>query len=184
VIKMLCPYCQLDNPDGSLFCIYCAMPLATTQNSGLQLKPSTISTTGNNSSQGTINGSPHLQLYAGPRNSGIQAKLVVIENMQPTGESIPLPSPPYDSSIIIGRNDLINGKVVDLDLVRVGGFDKRVSRIHATLGYDTDHFYIEDLGSSHGTFVNKTKLLKGNKQPLKTGDEIRLAELVLRLEIS
>jgi len=109
-------------------------------------------------------------------------RLIILENAQPTGQSISLPRPPYNPSILIGRTDLKNSIVVDIDVNNYGGYDKGVSRKHALLLYSNNTYFIEDRESTLGTFVNKKKLQKGMQTTIKGGDEIRFANLVTRFE--
>lgn len=59
----------------------------------------------------------------------------------------------------------------DLDLT---GFPNSeiVSRIHADIRVEGDTYYIEDMGSSNGTYINHTPLLPGNRHRLRPGDRI------------
>ncbi|MGC1395948.1 MAG: FHA domain-containing protein [Coleofasciculaceae cyanobacterium] len=63
----------------------------------------------------------------------------------------------------------------DLD---VSGFPNSdiVSRIHADIRVEGDAYYIEDVGSSNGTYVNHTPLSKGNRHRLRAGDRISLGK--------
>lgn len=58
-----------------------------------------------------------------------------------------------------------------------------VSRMHAQVIQDGDHYRIRDLGSKNGTFVNGTRL-KDDSQILQSGDKVELAEgqVVLRFQ--
>jgi ribosomal protein L40E len=62
--------------------------------------------------------------------------------------------------------------------VDVSGFPNSeiVSRIHADIRVDGDGYYIEDLGSSNGTYVNHVPLLQGNRHLLRPGDRIALGK--------
>jgi len=57
--------------------------------------------------------------------------------------------------------------------------DPSVSRRHARMVARSDHWVLEDLGSRHGTFVNG---VRGAPTVLRTGDDIRLGAVCLRLE--
>ncbi len=62
--------------------------------------------------------------------------------------------------------------------VDVSGFPNSevVSRIHADIRAEGDAYYIEDVGSSNGTYINNSPLLPGNRHRLRTGDRIALGK--------
>jgi pSer/pThr/pTyr-binding forkhead associated (FHA) protein len=69
-----------------------------------------------------------------------------------------------------------NGQIPpDID---VSGFpdSEVVSRVHADIRIEGDIFYVEDTGSSNGTYVNHAPLQKGNRHRLRTGDRIALGK--------
>jgi pSer/pThr/pTyr-binding forkhead associated (FHA) protein/ribosomal protein L40E len=47
-----------------------------------------------------------------------------------------------------------------------------VSRIHADIRIEGDAYYIEDVGSSNGTYVNNAPLAVGSRHRLRPGDRI------------
>ena len=51
---------------------------------------------------------------------------------------------------------------------------KGVSRVHAAVKWDGEDYFIEDLGSSGGTFLNGRRIPKEHPEKLQRGDEIRL----------
>ncbi|MBD2090116.1 FHA domain-containing protein [Microcoleus sp. FACHB-1515] len=53
----------------------------------------------------------------------------------------------------------------------------QLSRRHAVIGYSSESFYITDVGSRNGTWVNKRRLSAMERQPLQDGDVIRLGSL-------
>lgn len=55
-----------------------------------------------------------------------------------------------------------------------------VSRHHARIEIKDGQFFIEDLGSAHGTFINGHQLTPRRKYPLINGNNIRLGETVLK----
>ncbi len=71
--------------------------------------------------------------------------------------------------IEIGRTPFTMGRQGDNDLVLL---DTRISRRHARVMKDGDGYYLEDVGSRHGTFVNGEKLTTPCR--LKSGDQISL----------
>jgi pSer/pThr/pTyr-binding forkhead associated (FHA) protein len=81
--------------------------------------------------------------------------------------------PLHLSVIHIGKpNDRIPP---DID---VSGFphSEVVSRIHADIRVEGDGYYIEDVGSSNGTYVNNFPLPTGNRHRLRPGDRIALGK--------
>jgi len=51
-----------------------------------------------------------------------------------------------------------------------------VSRVHADIRVEGDIYYIEDVGSSNGTYINHTPLPQGNRHRLRSGDRISLGK--------
>lgn len=51
-----------------------------------------------------------------------------------------------------------------------------VSRIHADIRIEGDAHFIEDVGSSNGTYINHSPLLVGNRYRLRSGDRISLGK--------
>ncbi|MDW8200831.1 MAG: FHA domain-containing protein [Cyanobacteriota bacterium SKYGB_h_bin112] len=62
--------------------------------------------------------------------------------------------------------------------IDVSGFpdSEVVSRIHADIRNEGDAYYLEDVGSSNGTYVNNLPLPKGNRHRLRPGDKISLGK--------
>jgi ribosomal protein L40E len=62
--------------------------------------------------------------------------------------------------------------------IDVSGFPcaEVVSRIHADLRIEGDSVYVEDTGSSNGTYINHNVLPKGNRHLLRVGDRISLGK--------
>ncbi len=62
--------------------------------------------------------------------------------------------------------------------IDVSGFPNSeiVSRIHADIRVEADAHYIEDVGSSNGTYINNLPLLPGNRHRLRPGDRISLGK--------
>ncbi len=62
--------------------------------------------------------------------------------------------------------------------IDVSGFpdSEVVSRSHADIRVEGDSYYIEDTGSSNGTYINNTPLTKGDRHKLRPGDRISLGK--------
>ncbi len=51
-----------------------------------------------------------------------------------------------------------------------------VSRVHANIRVEGENYYIEDIGSANGTYINHNSLAKGNRHLLRSGDRISLGK--------
>jgi hypothetical protein len=99
------------------------------------------------------------------------ARLVVIEGADsgwPAGTSFPL-----EQVTLVGR---------DLD-VGVLLADPTLSGRHATIVSDADGWWVEDLGSTNGTFVNADRAAAGAPIPARSGDELRFGSVRVRLVV-
>lgn len=73
-----------------------------------------------------------------------------------------------DKQIVVGRSS-------DLDMVLV---EDMVSRKHARIAMQQDQIWIEDLGSTNGTFVNGEKIRRAR---LKEGDRVLIGTSILKV---
>ena len=68
------------------------------------------------------------------------------------------------SSVIAGNSDAVD---IKLD-------NRFVSRRHFQVRFESDVFYISDLGSTNGTYLNGSKLNPNEEQILRDGDKVGL----------
>ncbi|PYS50322.1 MAG: hypothetical protein DMF68_07405 [Acidobacteria bacterium] len=191
----ICERCSTENLDGSKYCDECGAPL----NQGEQAKKQ--SGTGNNSGSPTDSQEireaqasvaknheitsaravePAYAVSAGSiaLMDGAHARLV-IERGRSAGKQFPL----SDEESQIGRWDADGGIFPDVDL-DADDPEAKVSRRHARILRRNGQYFIEDLGSTNGTFINRgRRLLPGDKQPLRDGDEIIVGKTFLRFHI-
>lgn len=84
---------------------------------------------------------------------------------------------------ILLKNPMSFGRGADLpdksyiDLSRFNANDFGVSRVHMTLHYRDGKFYVEDLDSVNGTYLNGDPLPPREPAELSNADEIRLGQL-------
>lgn len=84
----------------------------------------------------------------------------------------------------IGRWDADNGIFPDIDL-DAHDDDAKVSRRHARISRNNGSYFIEDLGSTNGTYVNRgRRLLPGNIHILNDGDEVIVGKTFLRFLVN
>jgi pSer/pThr/pTyr-binding forkhead associated (FHA) protein len=167
---VICPYCQHESLEGTIFCPECGASLASAgeaapaadqewAQSMPPLEPKAVSDSG---SRTTAQISP------------TQLRLLVLNS----GRTIPCP---MGEVILIGRSDASAGVFPEVDLNQDNGYMAGVSRRHARIIRRGDEFYLEDLNSMNGTFLNRNRLSAHTPTPFQDGDEIRLGNLVMRV---
>jgi len=60
---------------------------------------------------------------------------------------------------------------------------KRISRQHAEVSFENDHFFVQDLGSGNGTHLNNQRLEPHEKVLLRTNDLIRIENFDIRFQM-
>ncbi len=157
-----CPNCQTDNSPNSMFCLDCGFWLgdlqSTSQNWDTEVKfqqhfASALDETPNFE----IHANEYVLYFPNHKESLIFTK---------------------DQSIVLGRrtNTGVTGiHVVDLNQFEAAALG--VSRHHAQITFRDDTYYLADLESSNGTFLNEQRLHLGKQYALKNGDLIVLAHL-------
>ena len=193
----ICERCSTENLDGSQYCDECGGPLGS---SAAQAKKSMG--TGNSGSPTDSREVSEAQAalvrnqeIAAPASSsalpgfavssgsialmdGAHARLV-IERGRSAGKQFPL----SDDESQIGRWDADGGIFPDVDL-DADDPEAKVSRRHARIMHRNGQYFVEDLGSTNGTFINRgRRLLPGDRQPLRDGDEIIVGKTFLRFHI-
>ena len=88
-----------------------------------------------------------------------------------------------DRAYIIGRADRAHRVFPDLDMSTFEGNYRSVSRVHASLQLENNVIYICDLGSRNGTYLWGLRLRPNRRAPLQNHAELRLGELIIRVEI-
>ncbi len=89
--------------------------------------------------------------------------------------------PTYRSELTIGR--AYKNNVPDIDLGPYGGSKAGVSRRHSRLLLKNNQWYIEDLGSTNGTFVNGARIAPLQLIAFKSDDVIRCGQIELKLRV-
>lgn len=77
----------------------------------------------------------------------------------------------------LGENDVFIGRLPECELQLVSNM---VSRKHARVYRDGTDYFIEDLGSGNGTFLNGQKLERAQK--LKSNDRLKFGPILVRYE--
>jgi len=191
-----CPTCQTSNLDTSRFCDECgtrlaqAQPVADPQPASYVPPAVSADYPSPRIATPTSVDIPGLDQFPTEENvqvppgapeesAGRAHAMLVIERGDGPGTEFKLVS---DDSTI-GRWDADNGVFPDVDLDAFDS-DAKVSRRHARIRRMNGAYYIEDLGSTNGTYVNRgRRLLPGNSQPLNDGDEVIVGKTFLRFQL-
>ena len=113
------------------------------------------------------------------RGSGTAHAKLVIHRGRSVGKEFPL----CEDESHIGRWDADGGIFPDVDLDSDDP-EAKVSRRHARITRRGGQYYIEDLGSTNGTFVNRgRRLLPGDRQSLRDGDEVIVGKTFLKFHV-
>jgi hypothetical protein len=202
-----CDRCQTENIEGSQYCDECGAALqgaapggrrrATEEGPDLQaapraadsgaarrapselrpaVQPQAVSSSGApvvGRARGHEEPTPRRDPAAAPH-----AKLVIHR-----GRSVGKEFPMCEDESHIGRWDADGGIFPDVDLDSDDP-EAKVSRRHARVTRRAGQYYIEDLGSTNGTFVNRgRRLLPGDRQPLRDGDEVIVGKTFLKFHV-
>ncbi len=117
--------------------------------------------------------------HARPGSEAAAHAKLVIHRGRSVGKEFPL----NEDESHIGRWDADGGIFPDVDLDSDDP-EAKVSRRHARITRRGEQYYIEDLGSTNGTFVNRgRRLLPGDRQPLRDGDEVIVGKTFLRFHV-
>lgn len=105
--------------------------------------------------------------------SSPQIPAITLTRILSTGEATPVEEPStFDhSEVLIGRSNRSEEVIAD----------ETVSARHARLSYHHNQWWVQDLGSTNGTFLNDERV----KLPtvIVSGDELRVGQISLLIEI-
>jgi hypothetical protein len=183
-----CDRCKTENLDGSQYCDECGAPLRPNgRPAANQSKPlnGAEGRNGNHAPSPTA----HPEFAGGRVSAGLNFSALrtsakpharlVIEKGRSSGKQFML----SDVEAQIGRWDADGGIFPDVDL-DTDDPEAKVSRRHARITLSNGQYFLEDLGSTNGTFINRGKRLPpGQRQALCDGDEIIVGKTFLRFHI-
>lgn len=163
-----CPYCQHEVLEGTILCPECGASLVDGPEPAEEVAPVDLPAPA-----------------AAPERSGSTGRTTA--HITPTmlrllvlnsGRTIFCP---MKEVLLIGRTDAAGGVFPEVDLNQDNGYMAGISRRHARIIRRGDAFYLEDLDSMNGTYLNRGKLSANTPVAFQDGDEIRLGNLVLRV---
>jgi len=182
-----CDRCKTENLDGSQYCDECGAPLRPNGSRPPSYHGSGNGQNGSSYAPPAPSSQPEFaakRVSAGLSFSSVRqpnkahARLV-IEKGRSSGKQFML----SDAEAQIGRWDADGGIFPDVDL-DTDDPEAKVSRRHARITLSNGQYFVEDLGSTNGTFINRGKRLPpGQRQVLCDGDEIIVGKTFLRFHI-
>lgn len=171
---IVCPYCHHKVLEGTILCPECGASLIPGEMSSTEeTEPSPARAPGE--------GQPPPEDPEARSESRTTAHIIPAELrllVLNSGRTIPCP---LKEVVLIGRSDAAGGIFPEIDLTPDNGYLAGVSRRHARIIRRGNEFYLEDLGSLNGTFLNRDRLTAHVPVPFRDGDEIRLGNLVMRV---
>jgi len=113
---------------------------------------------------------------------GVICLRVLEENSEDTSASAEFTfTAPGIEGYVLGRSDAGSSYVPEVDLAPYNAQQYGISRRHAALVRNAGIVHVIDLGSMNGTFVNSKRLSPQTPVPLKEGDRLSLANLLLEI---
>lgn len=169
-----CDKCRMENTDDAQYCDECGTPLDHSQ------RPAGASVVA--ISEAGVNRSSAASWSAAaamPLKQPAAHATLTIQRGRSAGKEFTLD----EDESYIGRWDADSGIFPDIDL-DADDPEAKVSRRHARITRRNAQYYVEDLGSTNGTFVNRgRRLLPGDRQPLQDGDEIIIGKTFLKFKV-
>ena len=183
-----CDRCKTENLDGSQYCDECGAPLRPNGRPAPAQKRPPQSGEGRNGNHAQAQNA-HPEFVGSRGSAGLSFSALrttpkpharlVIEKGRSSGKQFML----SDVEAQIGRWDADGGIFPDVDL-DTDDPEAKVSRRHARITLSNGQYFLEDLGSTNGTFINRGKRLPpGQRQALCDGDEIIVGKTFLRFHI-
>ncbi|HRQ37526.1 MAG TPA: FHA domain-containing protein [Chloroflexota bacterium] len=160
-----CPFCQRKNKPDAIRCAHCGVLLiAHRPGAFTTMNVSSPTAMGNQEESDCAERIGHL-----PPDS---FALFILDFAEP----IVLKNQPV---LMIGRDNPDPQKNMVLDMSRYGDLAQGISRQHAQIHYANGDYSVEDLGSTNGTWLNRSRLTPGQAYPLHNNDQIWLGPLKL-----
>jgi pSer/pThr/pTyr-binding forkhead associated (FHA) protein len=156
---MYCSHCGHSNPASANFCGNCGRPLSAapdTTTGALRLDEAGEETT----------------------EPGIEASAVVAELEPGTALLIAVRGPNQGERFLLDREVVTVGRHPDSDIFLD---DITVSRRHAEFRRDAQRFWVYDVGSLNGTYVNGQR---AEDRMLGTGDEVQIGKFKLLVVVA
>lgn len=160
---IVCPSCQHENLDGTVFCSDCGMQLTGVDPIVTQ-----------NISEELIELEEEIKTATLQKDLDSWASIHLVDS----GQILPLAN---RAEFTLGRVSEAQPIMPDIDLTPYKAYASGVSRLHAVIRREREQVYVMDLGSSNGTFLNGKRLKPNTKQVLNHGNMLSLGKLKIQV---
>lgn len=164
---MYCTHCGHQNPSGANFCANCGRPLRDVSGGGA----------GGDTTTGALGAHEEpTEAGEGPEDEDAEAHDVadIVRNLEPgTALLLSARGPNEGARFLLDRDVVSVGRHPESDIFLD---DITVSRRHAEFRRDAQRFWVHDVGSLNGTYVNGSR---ADDQMLSTGDEVQVGKFKL-----
>ncbi|GEM_PF-633485 len=174
-----CRHCgELIERAAKKYCRHCGQPLAIRPNVNSFVSPPTFMPSPENNFFAENPGNAYAFLPASHHSSRTVFAQILFES---SIHNCQLIFPLEKETCLIGREDCNAGIFPEIELTAFDVFGC-ISRRHARIFQQDNHFFIEDLGSSNGTFVyehgSKIRLPLQTPFPLRHGSRIHIGNVM------
>jgi hypothetical protein len=167
--SVYCTQCGHANPDDARFCSNCGTPLTRGAGSPLPARESP----GESTSTISIGGFEALEADQGV-DEGFGADQVAVEALPPgTALLVVKRGPNAGSRFLLDKDRTSAGRHPESDIFLD---DVTVSRRHAEFARESGAFWVRDVGSLNGTYVNRQRI---DQAGLSGGDEVQIGKFRL-----
>lgn len=160
---IVCPSCQHENLDGTVFCSDCGMQLTGIDPIVTQ-----------NISEEIVELTEDIKTAVFPKDLDAWASIHLVDS----GQILPLAD---RKEFTLGRISEAQPIMPDIDLTPYQAYASGVSRLHAVIKHEREKVYVMDLGSANGTYLNGKRLKPNTKQVLNHGNMLSLGKLKIQV---
>jgi hypothetical protein len=154
---MYCTHCGHRNPDDANFCGNCGRPLKA-----------------GDATTGAMKADEFARVAEGREEEAAHDPGAIVAELAPgTALLVAIRGPNQGSRFLLDRDVVTVGRHPDSDIFLD---DITVSRRHAEFRRDAHRYWVHDVGSLNGTYVNS---VRAEDQLLKTGDEVQIGKFKL-----
>lgn len=180
---ILCPQCNTQNEAGAAFCDQCGAALASAPADSAEATACPVCGAAAMAGDAFCNECGAALSAPAPAPAPASAPAPALASI-PAGRAAQIVSGggrvelSGKASYLIGREDPISGIHPEIDTTGSDGDAAGVSRRHAEIIQAGGGWFLQDLNSTNGSFVNNQRVPPHTRHPLHSGDQIRLGKWV------